>query len=333
MALSSETRSQIETLLRQHTVVLFMKGNKQQPRCGFSAKVVEILDGHGVDFRDVDVLSDPALREGIKEFSNWPTIPQLFYQGSLIGGSDIVRQLEESGELLPSLGIDPSKVVHTPPSISISPEAAAAIKDAAKEAEPGQQLRMVLQRGGQSIDLYFDSPRANDLTVEQHGITVLFDRASAKLASGIAIGFVDGPGGGFRIDNPNLPYGPSQLGIFTFAGDLGLRWKHNAWINYATKDFNVTLTQVYRAGYENQKLPGIASGAVTRPDFNARVKPYVIYNLAVAITAFSPDYRINLGVKNLFDTDPPYVFSQYNYDYTNGNPLGRVVEIGLKKRF
>jgi monothiol glutaredoxin len=212
MALSSETRSQIETLLRQHTVVLFMKGNKQQPRCGFSAKVVEILDGHGVDFRDVDVLSDPALREGIKEFSNWPTIPQLFYQGSLIGGSDIVRQLEESGDLLPSLGIDPSKVVHTPPSISISPEAAAAIKDAAKEAEPGQQLRMVLQRGGQSIDLYFDSPRANDLTVEQHGITVLFDRASAKLASGIAIGFVDGPGGGFRIDNPNLP---ARVGTLT----------------------------------------------------------------------------------------------------------------------
>ncbi len=212
MAISSETRSQIETLLRQHTVVLFMKGNKQQPRCGFSAKVVEILEGHGVDFRDVDVLSDPALREGIKEFSNWPTIPQLFYQGSLIGGSDIVRQLEESGELLPSLGIDPSKVVHTPPSISISPEAAAAIKDAAKEAEPGQQLRMVLQRGGQSIDLYFDQPRPNDLTVEQHGITVLFDRASAKLASGIAIGFVDGPGGGFRIDNPNLP---ARVGTLT----------------------------------------------------------------------------------------------------------------------
>ena len=67
MALSSETRSQIETLLRQHTVVLFMKGNKQMPRCGFSAKVVEILDGPGGDFRDVDVLSDPQLREGILE--------------------------------------------------------------------------------------------------------------------------------------------------------------------------------------------------------------------------------------------------------------------------
>ena len=212
MAISSDTRSQIETLLRQHTVVLFMKGSKQQPRCGFSAKVVEILDGHGVDFRDVDVLSDAALREGIKEFSSWPTIPQLFFQGSLIGGSDIVRQLDESGELLSALGIDPSKIVHTPPSISISAEAAAAIKEAGKEAEPGQHLRMVLQRGGQAIDLYFDAPRGSDLRVEQHGITVLFDRASARLANGIAIGFVDGPNGGFRIDNPNLP---AKVGTLT----------------------------------------------------------------------------------------------------------------------
>ena len=212
MAISSDTRSQIETLLRQHTVVLFMKGNKQQPRCGFSAKVVEILDGHGVDFRDVDVLSDAALREGIKEFSSWPTVPQLFFQGSLIGGSDIVRQLDESGELLSALGIDPSKIVHTPPSISISAEAAAAIKEAGKEAEPGQHLRMVLQRGGQAIDLYFDAPRGSDLRVEQHGITVLFDRASARLANGIAIGFVDGPNGGFRIDNPNLP---AKVGALT----------------------------------------------------------------------------------------------------------------------
>ena len=212
MAISSDTRSQIETLLRQHTVVLFMKGNKQMPRCGFSAKVVEILDGHGVDFRDVDVLSDAALREGIKEFSSWPTIPQLFFQGSLIGGSDIVRQLDESGELLSALGIDPSKIVHTPPSIGISAEAAAAIKEAGKEAEPGQHLRMVLQRGGQAIDLYFDAPRGSDLRVEQHGITVLFDRASARLANGIAIGFVDGPNGGFRIDNPNLP---AKVGTLT----------------------------------------------------------------------------------------------------------------------
>ena len=142
------------------------------------------------------------------------------------------------------------------------------------------------------------------------------------------------------IDNPALPFGPSQLGIFTFAGDLGLRWKHNAWINYATKDFNVTLTQVFRAGYDNQKLPGIASGAVTRPDFNARVKPYMIYNLAVAITAFSPDFRINLGIKNLFDTDPPFAITYdgntgagSNWEPRVADPRGRSFNAGVEVRF
>src|SRR5579871_216033 len=104
MALSPDVKARIEQKLAQHKVVLFMKGNRSQPRCGFSAQVVSILDGHGVDYHDVDVLSDPGVREGIKEFGNWPTIPQLYFQGSLIGGSDIIRQLDESGELLPALG-------------------------------------------------------------------------------------------------------------------------------------------------------------------------------------------------------------------------------------
>jgi len=142
------------------------------------------------------------------------------------------------------------------------------------------------------------------------------------------------------INNPALPFGPSQLGVFTFTGDLGLRWKHNAWINYATKDFNIQLTQVYRAGYTNQKLPGIANGTVTRPDFNERVKAYMVYNLAVGITAFSPDFRINLGIKNLFDTDPPFAIT---YDGSSGagssweprvaDPRGRSFTAGVEFRF
>lgn len=142
------------------------------------------------------------------------------------------------------------------------------------------------------------------------------------------------------IDNPSLPFGPSQIGVFTFAGDLGLRWKHNAWVNYSTKDFDVQLTQVYRAGYANQKLPGIANGTVTRPDFNERVKPYMIYNLAVGITAFSPDFRINVGIKNLFDTDPPFAIT---YDGNTGagssweprvaDPRGRSFNVGVEVRF
>jgi monothiol glutaredoxin len=83
----------------EHPVVLFMKGVPEEPRCGFSAVTVQILDHLGVDFVGVDVLQSDALREGIKTFSDWPTIPQLYVQGEFVGGCDIVREMFQSGEL------------------------------------------------------------------------------------------------------------------------------------------------------------------------------------------------------------------------------------------
>ena len=80
-------------------VVLFMKGSPVFPQCGFSAAVVQILSHLGVKFKGVDVLSDPGIRQGIKEFSSWPTIPQLYVKGEFVGGCDIVREMAESGEL------------------------------------------------------------------------------------------------------------------------------------------------------------------------------------------------------------------------------------------
>jgi monothiol glutaredoxin len=85
--------------IRESPVVLYMKGTAVQPQCGFSAAVVEILGSLGVGFRDINVLADPALREGIKAFSDWPTIPQLYIAGEFIGGADIVREMHASGEL------------------------------------------------------------------------------------------------------------------------------------------------------------------------------------------------------------------------------------------
>jgi monothiol glutaredoxin len=82
-----------------------MKGSKNFPQCGFSAQVVSILRKKGVPFADVNILADPELRQGLKEFSNWPTFPQLYVDGKLIGGSDIVTGLEESGELDQVLGV------------------------------------------------------------------------------------------------------------------------------------------------------------------------------------------------------------------------------------
>ena len=93
----------ISKTIADHPVVLFMKGVPDQPRCGFSAVVVQVLDHLGVDFVGVDVLQDPALREGVKAFSDWPTIPQLYVKGEFVGGSDIVREMFQSGELKPML--------------------------------------------------------------------------------------------------------------------------------------------------------------------------------------------------------------------------------------
>lgn len=204
MALDQQTRDKITQLLGSSDIVLFMKGNRAQPRCGFSATVVQILDGNGVSYRDVDVLADPAVREGIKEFGNWPTIPQLYFKGSLVGGCDIIRELDSTGELLPSLGMQAVEV--KAPTVHLSPQAAAAIGQAAAGADPGQGVRIVVQHGGRSHELTLDHPQGGDFVVEQHGVKLLFDRGSARLADGLRIEFVDGPdGGGFRIDNPNAP--------------------------------------------------------------------------------------------------------------------------------
>jgi len=97
-------QTRIESTLSQAPVVLFMKGTKMFPQCGFSAKVVEILKEQAVDFRDVNILTDADLRQGLKEYGNWPTFPQLYVNGKLVGGCDIVTSLHESGELAQVLG-------------------------------------------------------------------------------------------------------------------------------------------------------------------------------------------------------------------------------------
>lgn len=93
----------IARTVEDHPVVVFMKGVPDAPRCGFSSLVVQILDHLGVDFVGVDVLQSDDLRQGIKTFSDWPTIPQLYVKGEFVGGSDIVREMFESGELKPFL--------------------------------------------------------------------------------------------------------------------------------------------------------------------------------------------------------------------------------------
>jgi monothiol glutaredoxin len=98
----SDTQQRIDDLVKNNPIVLFMKGTASFPQCGFSGRAIQILKACGVDTKTVatvNVLEDPAVRQGIKEYSNWPTIPQLYVKGEFIGGSDIMMEMYESGEL------------------------------------------------------------------------------------------------------------------------------------------------------------------------------------------------------------------------------------------
>jgi len=97
--MSDETRARIETLIKNRKVMLFMKGTKHFPACGFSNTVVEILKKEGVDFDTFNILSDAEIRQGLKEYSSWPTYPQLYVDGKFIGGCDIVTEMHQNGEL------------------------------------------------------------------------------------------------------------------------------------------------------------------------------------------------------------------------------------------
>ena len=138
---------------------------------------------------------------------------------------------------------------------------------------------------------------------------------------------------------PSAPYGPSLIGVFSFAGDLGLKWKHNAFITYRNEDLTLSFSQIFRNGYKNQALPGIANGTVTRPDFNERVDEYIIYNASISYDVMKR-LRLTAGIKNLFDTDPPFAIT---YDSNTGagssweprvaDPRGRSFTMAVEVKF
>lgn len=97
--MTDAARTRISETIESNDVVLFMKGTKHQPQCGFSSRVAGVLNFMGIEFKDVDVLADPDIRQGIKDFASWPTIPQLYVKGEFVGGCDIVTEMTMSGEL------------------------------------------------------------------------------------------------------------------------------------------------------------------------------------------------------------------------------------------
>lgn len=211
MSLTAETRTRIEQILAANRVVLFMKGNPQAPQCGFSAKAVGILGGLVPEFGHVDVLSDPEIREGIKAYGQWPTIPQLYVGGELLGGSDIIEQMLNSGELHEALGLPAPD--RSPPAIEITPAAAEAIGRAMAGAEPGAVLHMAVDpRFNASFQLKPAS--GQEIVSESAGIRLHLDLASAPRARGIRIDWVEGErGAGLAIHNPNAPPAVKPLSV------------------------------------------------------------------------------------------------------------------------
>jgi monothiol glutaredoxin len=218
MSLDPALRQRIEQLLEAHPVVLFMKGEPRAPQCGFSAKTVAILGDLGVEYAHVDVLADPQIREGIKAYGDWPTIPQLYIGGQLVGGSDIVAQMANSGELHAALGLPPPD--RTPPDIAITPAALDMLRTALVQAGEGHALRVEVDpRFNTRLQLAPVDDSAIAISIDS--VRVQFDPASARRADGLSIDWVDDARGrGLVIENPNAPAAVRPLSPLEAASKL-----------------------------------------------------------------------------------------------------------------
>ena len=213
MSLDSATRQRIEEMITSNDVVLFMKGNRDAPQCGFSSTLVGILDGLVADYATADVLADSAVREGIKEYSQWPTIPQLYVRGEFLGGCDIVQELAASGELAQTLGVSASPPSE-PPEVTVTPAGAEALRAAARSVPEDAVIHLGIDARFQN-KLYFAPLGSNEISVESAGMVIALDPLSADRANGSIIDVVDTPQGpGFRVENPNAPAGKvKQMGV------------------------------------------------------------------------------------------------------------------------
>ena len=204
----------IQRLIEEHEVVLFMKGTRTAPQCGFSARVVDILDEYLEDYATVNVLADPGLREGIKTFSSWPTIPQLYVGRKFVGGSDIVHEMTQSGELAQVLGRD--RIQLTKPEISVTPPAKAAfIRFWEAEGETDEPVVRITIGSDWEPLLDLDEVRDGDVVLEDdEDMLLVMTRSTAKRADGVTVDFIERGGQmGFKVENPNKPPMVQQLTV------------------------------------------------------------------------------------------------------------------------
>jgi monothiol glutaredoxin len=203
VTLDAQLKKKIDEIVKGDEVVLFMKGSRSFPQCGFSASVVNILNTLVPKYTTVNILTDTDIRGGMKEYSDWPTFPQLFIKGEFVGGADIVRQMHESGELEKKLGglVAPPKV----PNVTVTQRAAAELDAALKDGSPGDVIHLTITPTWEhQLDL--GPKEATHVTVTSAGLTLQLDRASAARGEGVTVDFVEASdGAGFKIENPNRP--------------------------------------------------------------------------------------------------------------------------------
>ncbi len=212
-SLPADLHQRIDTLVHSHPVLLFMKGDRTAPRCGFSARVVGVLDGLLPDYSTVDILSDEALRSGMKVYGDWPTFPQLWVGGQLVGGCDIIEQLDASGELATTLGVTLEPIN---PTITVTEGAAKHLKEALGEEEPMVRLSV---GGGFTYGLEpVETPGPRDEVAVSNGIKIVLDRASAVRGDGLTLDLFQTPQGlRMSVDNPNEPASVQQFAVTDYA--------------------------------------------------------------------------------------------------------------------
>lgn len=204
-----QTLERIDQLVKSQPVILFMKGTPQAPMCGFSANTARILrDVLDDDFATVNVLEDQAIREGIKEYGQWPTIPQLYVDGELVGGNDIVTEMYNTGELHALLGMEAPD--RTPPTITITDEARQHIESGI--AELGDQVLYLNIDDQFNTRFSVEQPKGYEIIADAGGIPIYMDIGTAKRSDGIEIDWVDDiQGSGLVIRNPNEPAPIKQI--------------------------------------------------------------------------------------------------------------------------
>ncbi|MFP4207024.1 MAG: Grx4 family monothiol glutaredoxin [Wenzhouxiangella sp.] len=281
MTLDPALKDRIEKQIASHDVVLYMKGTPKMPQCGFSAKTAGMLDSLlGGNFAAFNVLEDEAIREGIKVYGNWPTIPQLYVKGELLGGCDIITEMFNAGELHEMLGLE--KPDRTPPEIAISDQAAAKIREFLA-GYPGQFLHFSV---ASDWDANFNiGPReGHEIATEAAGITILMDLASAQRARGAKIDWVETvQGEGLKLDLPGAPPPVRQM------SPADLQRKINSGERVMVVD---TRSETDRKAYPLEFARALDAGLMAElKDADPKLPLVFVCNVGVSSQAVAEHYR------------------------------------------